>query len=180
MESFSEHLLKGLSSLRNLSVFSCSRLKSLSDGMRHLTCLESLYICFCPQLIFPHNMNNLTSLRQLILMRCNENILDGIEGIPSLQNLKLFNFRTLKSLPDWLGAMTSLQVLSICDFPELSSLPDNFQQLQNLQALSILGCPMLKKRIMRGKGEDWHKIAHIPELPSSVETTKPTICGNLI
>ncbi|RHN51418.1 putative P-loop containing nucleoside triphosphate hydrolase, leucine-rich repeat domain, L [Medicago truncatula] len=183
MESFSEHLLKGLSSLRNMSVFSCSGFKSLSDGMRHLTCLETLHIYYCPQLVFPHNMNSLASLRQLLLVECNESILDGIEGIPSLQKLRLFNFPSIKSLPDWLGAMTSLQVLAICDFPELSSLPDNFQQLQNLQTLTISGCPILEKRCKRGIGEDWHKIAHIPISPSSVETTTPTkstICENII
>jgi len=47
MESFSEQLLQGLSSLRTLSVRGCSRFKSLSDDMRHLTCLETLRISYC-------------------------------------------------------------------------------------------------------------------------------------
>ncbi|AES72097.1 putative P-loop containing nucleoside triphosphate hydrolase, leucine-rich repeat domain, L [Medicago truncatula] len=185
MESFSENLLQGLSSLRTLNISSCNIFKSLSDGMRHLTCLETLRINYCPQFVFPHNMNSLTSLRRLVVWG-NENILDSLEGIPSLQNLCLFDFPSITSLPDWLGAMTSLQVLHILKFPKLSSLPDNFQQLQNLQRLYIVACPMLEKRCKRGKGEDWHKIAHIPEfelnfiLQSDAKPTKPTICENII
>ncbi|RHN51419.1 putative P-loop containing nucleoside triphosphate hydrolase, leucine-rich repeat domain, L [Medicago truncatula] len=168
LESFSEHLLQGLSSLRNLYVSSCNKFKSLSEGIKHLTCLETLKILFCKQIVFPHNMNSLTSLRELRLSDCNENILDGIEGIPSLKRLCLFDFHSRTSLPDCLGAMTSLQVLEISPLfsssSKLSSLPDNFQQLQNLQKLRICGCPKLEKRCKRGIGEDWHKIAHIPEV----------------
>lgn len=150
----------------------------MSDGMRHLTCIERLEIICCPQFVFPHNMNNLTSLRQLLLGMCNENILDGLEGIPKLQYLHLIKFPSLTSLPECLGAMTSLQELELSRFPKLSSLPDNFQQLRNLQTLSIDHCPKLEKRCKRGIGEDWHKIAHIPDLPPFVEPTK-LISGNL-
>ena len=75
--------------------------------------------------------------------------------------------------------MTSLQVLEIDNFPKLSSLPDSFQQLRNLQKLTIEFCPMLEKRCKREIGEDWHKIAHIPELELESDA-KQTFCGNLI
>jgi len=125
-------------------------------------------------------MNSLTSLRQLILGQSNENILDGIEGIPSLQILSLFYFPSRTSLPDSLGAMTSLHTLDIMFFPKLKSLPDNFQQLRNLQKLSIVNCPKLEKRCKRGIGEDWHKIAHIPQFELNWELqsdAEPTISG---
>jgi len=179
MESLSEQLLQGMSSLRTLSVDHCSRFKSLSDGMIHLTCLEGLEIDYCLEFVFPRNMNKLTTLRRLKVTGLNWNILDGIEGIPSLQNLCLSYFPSLTSLPNYLGAMTSLQKLEIIKFPKLSSLPENFQQLQNLQKLSILDCPKLAKRIKRGIGEDWHKIAHIPEF-ELFYVAEPTFCGNLI
>ncbi|AES69165.1 putative P-loop containing nucleoside triphosphate hydrolase, leucine-rich repeat domain, L [Medicago truncatula] len=180
MDSLSEHLLKGLSSLRILVVSKCPKFKSLSDSMRHLTCLEILKITNSPQFVFPHNMNSLTSLRQLVVWGCNENILDNIEGIPSLKRLSLDNFPSLTSLPDWLGAMTSLQVLQISRFPMLRSLPDSIQQLQNLQKLSILRSSMLlRKRCKRGVGEDWHKIAHIPALILESDA-KTSFCENII
>jgi len=172
-----------LSALEDLEIKFCDEMESLSEQLlQGLSSLERLQINDCPQFVFPDNKNSLTSLRQLVVWKCNENILDGIEGIPSLQSLCLFGFDSLTSLPDSLGAMTSLQVLEIDNFPKLSSLPDNFQQLQNLKYLVIEDCPMLEKRCKRGIGEDWHKIAHIPQLywRSDVEPTKPTICGNLI
>jgi hypothetical protein len=92
--------------------------------MRHLTCLEGLEICNCREFVFSCNMNNLTSLRRLTVQGPNENVLDGLEGFPSLQSLSLYHFPSLTSLPDCLSAMTSLQRLKIDDFPELSSLPD--------------------------------------------------------
>lgn len=106
--------------------------------MRHLTCLERLKIQLCPQLVFPRNMSGLTALRQLEVSGPNENILDGIKGIPALQNLSLdFFFPSLTSLSDWLGAMISLQVLKRHGFPKLCSLLDNFLLLRNLQKLFI-------------------------------------------
>ena len=195
-----------LSALESLQIDRCNEIESLSEQLlQGLSSLKTLNISHCPQFVFPDNMNSLTSLRTLYVLDCNENILDGIEGIPSLQSLWLFGSDSLTSLPDSLGAMTSLQTLDIYDFPKLSSLPDNvqqlqnlqklninrcpmlrslpknFQQLQNLQELRIVDCPKLKKRCKRGIGEDWHKIAHIPEVEfESKYVEKPTFFGNLI
>ncbi|RHN40166.1 putative leucine-rich repeat domain, L domain-containing protein [Medicago truncatula] len=181
IESFSEHLLQGLSSLRTLCIHSCHEFKSLSEVTRHLTCLEGLEIIDCPQCVFPNNMNSLTSLHRLKVSGQNANILDGIEGNLSVKNLSLTNFPSLTSLPDWLGAMTTLQRLKISGFPKLRSLPDSFQQLRNLQRLSIVSCSMLEKRCKRGIGEDWDKIAHIPEVElESKFDAKPTFCENII
>jgi hypothetical protein len=43
------------------------------------------------------------------------------------------------------------------------SLPDGVQSLSNLSSLIIENCPKLKKRCKKERGEDWPKIAHIPE-----------------
>jgi Leucine-rich repeat (LRR) protein len=181
IESFLENLLQGLSSLRTLTIHYCHGFKSLSGGIKHLTCLERLQITYCPQFIFPHNMNSQTALRQLKVSGHSENILDSLEGIPSLQNLSLTYFLSMRSLPDWLGAITSLQELEINRFPKLSSLPDSFQQLRNLKKLSITSCSKLETRCEKGIGEDWHNIAHIPELELEDNLdAKPTFRGNLI
>ena len=201
--------LSTLSALESLEIRFCNQMELFSEQLlQGLSSLKTLRISYCPQFVFPDNMNSLTSLRKLDVWKCNEHVLDSLgtsfSNIPSLQNLSLYNFPSRTSLPDWLGAMTSLQVLDIDDFPKLKSLPDNFQQLQNLQELSIAGCPMLsslpdnfqqlrnlqkltiqfcpelKKRCKRGIGEDWHKISHIPELDLNLRTEEATCCGNLI
>jgi hypothetical protein len=76
--------------------------------------------------------------------------------------------------------MTSLQVLEISRFPKLSSLPDSFQQLQNLKKLSITSCSKLETRCEKVIGEDWYKIAHVPELELEDSfDVKPTFHGTL-
>ncbi|AES72098.1 CC-NBS-LRR resistance protein, putative [Medicago truncatula] len=83
--AFFEHLFEGLSSLRTLSVISCLILKSLSNGIRQVTCLETLKIHHCPLFVFPHNMTSLP---------------DWLGAMTSLQRLQISGFPKLSSLPD--------------------------------------------------------------------------------
>ncbi|MCH88868.1 NBS-LRR resistance protein, partial [Trifolium medium] len=161
LESFSMHALQGLMSLRTLTIVSCPNLISLSEGMGDLACLERLKIQGCPRLVLPSNMNKLTSLRQMEILGDggNSRMLQGIEVIPSLQNLTLANFN---ELPESLGAMTSLQSVNIFGCPNVRSLPNSFQNLINLQSLLIVESPMLEMRCKKRTGEDWQKIAHVP------------------
>ena len=164
LESFSMHALQGLISLRVLTIEKCGKLISLSEGMGDLASLERLVIQGCSRLVLPSNMNKLTSLRQ-VTISCydgNSRILQGLEVIPSLQNLTLSGF---EYLPESLGAMTSLQRIEIISYlNNVESLPNSFQNLINLHTLLIVGCPMLEKRCKKGTGEDWQKIAHVPQL----------------
>jgi hypothetical protein len=115
-------------------------------------------------------MNKLTSLRQVAISGYggNNRILQGLEVIPSLQNLTL---SFIDYLPESLGAMTSLQRVEIIWCTNVKSLPNRFQNLINLHTLLIVGCPMLEKRCKKGTGEDWQKIAHVPELELTEEDT---------
>ncbi|CAJ2666518.1 unnamed protein product [Trifolium pratense] len=116
-------------------------------------------------------MNKLTSLRQLSITGDDDNLPNGLEGIPSLQNLFLSDFIDLVTLPDWLGTMTSLQTLEIWRCRKLTSLPASFKELKNLHELSIYECPKLVKRCKKETGEDWHKIAHVPKLKLELKST---------
>ncbi|KEH16320.1 LRR and NB-ARC domain disease resistance protein [Medicago truncatula] len=139
LESFSMHALQGMISLRVLTIDSCHKLISLSEGMGDLASLERLVIQSCPQLILPSNMNKLTSLRQVVIS-CysgNSRMLQGLEVIPSLQNLTLSYFN---HLPESLGAMTSLQRVEIISCTNAKSLPNSFQNLINLHTLLIVEC----------------------------------------
>ncbi|AES75658.2 putative P-loop containing nucleoside triphosphate hydrolase, leucine-rich repeat domain, L [Medicago truncatula] len=170
LESFSMYAFKGLISLRVLTIDECPELISLSEGMGDLASLERLVIQNCEQLVLPSNMNKLTSLRQVAISGylANNRILEGLEVIPSLQNLTLSFF---DYLPESLGAMTSLQRVEIIFCPNLKSLPNSFQNLINLHTLLIFRCSMLVKRCKKGTGKDWQKIAHVPELELIAEDT---------
>ncbi|KAB5532313.1 hypothetical protein DKX38_018983 [Salix brachista] len=65
--------------------------------------------------------------------------------------------------------MPQLQRLEIWQCPLLRALPD-YVLAAPLQLLVVRACPNLRKRYGKEeKGEDWHKISHIPKPPSDLE-----------
>ncbi|KAK9214433.1 hypothetical protein WN944_006425 [Citrus x changshan-huyou] len=125
---------------------------------------------------------------------------ENISIMPRLSSLTVSGFNKLKALPDYLLQTTALQELSISfcenleelpiledhrttDIPRLSSLeieycpklkvlPDYLLQLTTLQKLRIELCPLLENRYREAKGEDWHKISHIPHIEISPDGAK--------
>ncbi|KAL9328444.1 hypothetical protein ACSQ67_003447 [Phaseolus vulgaris] len=163
LEYFPEHVLEGLTSLQILNIYHCEKLKSLSEGVRHLTCLEILIINHCPELVaLPSNISQLTALWSVSIVDCST-LPYGLQSVPSLRTLHIIGWR-FTSLPEWLGDMTSLQNLEIQLCGKLRSLPSSIERLTNLSSLSINRCPYLKKRCKRETGEDWQYIKHIPEI----------------
>ncbi|KAJ6861592.1 disease resistance protein RGA1 isoform X2 [Populus alba x Populus x berolinensis] len=135
--------LCGLSSLRKLSVGWCVKFTSLSEGVWHLTSLEVLRISGCGRLnCLPMNgLCGLSSLRQLYIHYCK-----------------------FTSLSEGVRHLTALEVWLLEGCSELNSLPESIQHLTSLQSLAIWICPNLKKRCEKDLGEDWPKIAHIPDI----------------
>ncbi|GFZ00762.1 hypothetical protein Acr_14g0003970 [Actinidia rufa] len=68
-------------------------------------------------------------------------------------------------LPECIGNLTSLQEFDIFDCTKLITLSDGMQCLTTLKKLSIDLCSdFLYERCQEEVGEDWPKIAHIPEI----------------
>ncbi|KAG5234420.1 disease resistance protein [Salix suchowensis] len=112
----------------------------------------------------------------------NANINEGeIARVTAFPKLKRLQISCLYKLKEWDGIerrvgeedattssifiiMPQLQHLTIWQCPLLRALPD-YVLAAPLQVLRITDCPNLRKRYGKEeKGEDWHKISHIPKV----------------
>ncbi|XP_048135904.1 putative disease resistance protein RGA4 [Rhodamnia argentea] len=176
LECIESECLKGLTTLKKLSIKDCPRLTSLSSlGMRHLSNLVDLDIWDCEELDLSKEESGniiildgglLHSLRSVEMYS-----LPKLESLPqwllqasNLERLRIWDCDNLKELPEQMEALQSLQLLQIRWCPSLTSLPEGIRRLASLTHLDIVGCPVLRERCKRDGGEDWYKIAHIPDI----------------
>ncbi|XP_016667236.2 putative disease resistance protein RGA1 [Gossypium hirsutum] len=164
--------IQNLTALRELIIRGCKNLVSLPQGLKYLTALELLVIWNCEKLDLTMEELELErkeggSLRKLVvrgvpkLESLPQWILLG--SIQTLQQLFISNLNNLWTLPIWFQHLTSLQSLEIKCCPKLSVLPEGMQHLTALKRFMIRGCPKLSKRCIEETGEDWPKIAHVPD-----------------
>ncbi|KAK4592222.1 hypothetical protein RGQ29_016652 [Quercus rubra] len=185
LKSLPENMRTLFPSLEFLEVRQCPKLESFPEGGLNLV---TLYVSYCDKL-FSRGLQDLHSLREIFIDddNCKEVESFPEEALlpPTLTNINILSFPKLKSLKGF-QHLTSLKQLFIsnCDnlqyspeegFPtNLSSLIINccpkLQYLPEdgfpttLSSLIIYSCPLLKQRCEREKGEEWPKIAHIPNI----------------
>ncbi|PHU28844.1 Disease resistance protein RGA2 [Capsicum chinense] len=151
LEIWGEADARGLSSISNLSTL--TSLKIFSNHKATLL-LEEMF-------------KSLANLKYLSISYF-ENLKELPTSLTSLNDLKCLDIRycyALESLPEeGLEGLTSLMELFVEHCNMLKSLPDALQHLTALTNLRVTGCPEVAKRCERGTGEDWHKIAHIPNV----------------
>ncbi|XXG50590.1 hypothetical protein AAC387_Pa02g4572 [Persea americana] len=157
-----------LTSLSSLSISYFPNITSLPEGFfLPLTVLEKLHIHWFPGLMSLSEevgLQDITSLRLLEISECPQLTSLGDEVLPNtLWSLKISGCSNLKCLPKGLQKLVSFVVLEIMNCPEIHSLPEE-RLPTTLQMLDISGCPSLKEKCQRDGGEDWGKIAHIPNI----------------
>ena len=186
-----EHLFEEidqLSVLRTLSIVRCPRLISLPPAIKYLSSLENLHLVWCESLdlnlnvemegegshhdrkntrprlrrVYIREITQLSELPQWLLQCCTD----------SLQSLVISDCPNFMALPGSLKDLKALETLVIEQCPKLSLLPDDMHHVTTLKSLTIIGCPALSERCKWPTGEDWPKIAHIPQVKLDGEMIK--------
>ncbi|KAH9750801.1 hypothetical protein KPL71_014018 [Citrus sinensis] len=161
--------------------------------MASLTNLKSLHLHRCENCEQLPPLGKLPSLENLYIWRMEsvKRVGDEFLGIESdhhdssssssvtiaFPKLKSLTIYSMLELEEWdyeitrtgntvINIMPRLSSLTIVDCTTLKALPDHIHQTTTLKELSIFMCWLLNKRYRKGKGEDWPKISHIPNLRS--------------
>ncbi|KAJ9160438.1 hypothetical protein P3X46_025839 [Hevea brasiliensis] len=91
---------------------------------------------------------------------------DQLQCLTALNSLSIWDFNGVEALPEWLGNLSSLQSLEIWNCKNLKYLPTatDMQRLSKLRNLRIAYCSFLGANCAKGRGSEWPKISHIPDV----------------
>ncbi|PRQ38779.1 putative P-loop containing nucleoside triphosphate hydrolase, leucine-rich repeat domain, L [Rosa chinensis] len=157
--------------LRQLLICHCGKLKYVPTGFHHLTRLKTLRIG-----PFWHKLDAFPDFQLAPNSQLEELWLFGwpkLKSLPQqiqhstcLKELWIQDFGGLEALPEWLGNLTSLESLRIWSCKNLKYLPTQnaMKNLTKLKYLYIGGCPLLKEGCTKETGPEWPKISHIPKV----------------
>ena len=128
--------------LLELSIRACPNLRELSDLFPSL---EILDIDGCLELAA---LPRLPLIRELVLVKCYEAMLQSVAKFTSLTYLHLSHISKIEFLPEgFFHHLTALEELQISYFCELTTLSNDIelQNLPYLKSLKISGCPNLQE-----------------------------------
>uniref|UniRef100_M0ZV70 NBS-LRR resistance protein n=1 Tax=Solanum tuberosum TaxID=4113 RepID=M0ZV70_SOLTU len=139
------------------------------SSISNLRALTSLYIrCSFVAASLPEEMfKSLANLKYLGIsfFRNLKELPTSLASLNALKRLDITGCHVLESLPEeGVKGLTSLTELFLDDCKMLKCLPEGLQHLTALTNLSVRDCPTLAKRCEKGIGQDWYKIAHIPDV----------------
>ncbi|XP_059593698.1 putative disease resistance protein RGA3 [Vitis vinifera] len=169
LQSIPGNMLQNLTSLQFLHICNCPDVVSSPEAFLNPN-LKALSITDCENMRWPLSgwgLRTLTSLDELGIHGPFPDLLSFSGShllLPtSLTYLGLVNLHNLKSVTSMgLRSLMSLKSLEFYSCPKLRSFVPKEGLPPTLARLVIWECPILKKRCLKGKGNDWPKIGHIP------------------
>ncbi|KAG6506109.1 disease resistance protein RPP8-like isoform X2 [Zingiber officinale] len=83
-------------------------------------------------------------------------------GFPRLQEILLYRLSAMEQWEVGEGAMPLLRDLRLWDCKNMRMLPEGLVRLTELKQIEISGMEMIERRVDKHTGEDYHKIKHVP------------------
>ncbi|XP_057741030.1 putative disease resistance protein RGA1 isoform X2 [Arachis stenosperma] len=138
-----------LSALNSLQLSEVTGIEAMAnDWMKNLTSLQSLQLGGSPAIqILSRHLQYLPSQLQQLQISFDDDKLD-----------------LWKHTQEQIGDLQSLRHIEITFCFKLESLDEAERCLTNIHTLFINHCPLLARRYNAESGEDWPKIAHIPDI----------------
>lgn len=130
-----------VTTLRELDIRGYPDLQAPPKIMRQLTSLRSLLLFSCQDMIStPEWLGELTSLEELLISDCPElsNLQRSFQYLSSLHSLSFDRCRSIQSLPECFGNLTSLRRVEIIGCRGIKSFPENIRKLPKIEHLSIV------------------------------------------
>jgi len=136
LRTFRSYLHKTTTEMLNIKIMdiSNSKIKSIPNGIGHLTKLEDLRLCNNEFTYIPPTIGRLTNLTILFV---NDNLLEDIpKEIGRLENLETLHIENnkIKMLPEEIGNMVNLKNF-ILNNNEIEAIPDTFYRLRKLEKI---------------------------------------------
>ncbi|GAV75407.1 LOW QUALITY PROTEIN: NB-ARC domain-containing protein/LRR_4 domain-containing protein/LRR_7 domain-containing protein, partial [Cephalotus follicularis] len=152
--------------LKEVQIYYCPVLESISETFHNNTCLETVYIHNCKNLkSLPEGLHNLNLLREFTLGDCESVLSIPQGGLPTanLRRLQISGCQSLEALPNGMHNLTSLEELWISDCPGIISFPEQGFPT-NLTSLKVWGVVNMVKPLL-----DWglHRLNSLKELSVS-------------
>ncbi|XP_048426012.1 putative disease resistance protein At3g14460 [Pyrus x bretschneideri] len=152
--------------LECIHIWDCQNLKSLPDGLCHLSNLQELHIAICGSLVSiprlsggrrPSNLRKISIMHNLKL----EALPEDMHNLNSLECIEIWDCQNLKSLPDGLCYLSNLQTLIIINCGSLVSISrlSGGRRPSNLRKMGIYICEKLE-----ALPEDMHNLNSLEEL----------------
>ncbi|CAL5380160.1 unnamed protein product [Camellia sinensis] len=144
-----------LTNLTDLTITNMKIGKPLSEwGLHRFSSLEGLY------LRGPSNVSEEEEEEEYYSVSSFP--VDGMLLPTSLTELWIWNFPNLEKISSSMETMQNLTFLDFSNCPRLASFPEQGGLPPSLLQLIFEGCPIMKRRCEKGKGQYWPLIAPIP------------------